>query len=467
MARIGATLSGLERTLLNRLSEANEAAAQNTLRLATLRKINAPADSPSGFVTLSGFKSQLSVVGNTLVNVTAASSLVSQAELAIDQIRTQLQTIRELVIEDEDQLLTPQERATNQAAVDAALKEIDRLAGLKVGGRRLLDGSADFVTTGGNPNQVSYVKVHARPGGNSNTIAGTVTSTATQAELTYTGAAGEVTSTATLTLTGDRGSTLIEVTAGETLTAVRDRVNLDSHRTGVTASVAGDVLTFASIAFGSRAEVAVEVTDGGPFSTTGTGVGTDATATINGQAVTGLGNLFVLEDNGLRFEIEFTGGYSGAFDAINVSGNALQFALTPQLGQTSTLAIASLQAGRLGGPSGRLIDLSTSGTYGGLGTNSSQAVRIVDEAIARLEGVAGSVRSFARSAIDSSAALLDGLETTLGEAIDSIDAVSPEEERTLLEKNQLLASNAIAGLTIVDTQRQSILALIQRIAGLR
>ena len=466
MARIGATLSGLERTLLNRLSDATTAAEQNTLRLATMQRINYPSDNPSRFVGLSDFRSQLSVVGNTLANVTAANSLVSQAELTIEQIRTQLENIRELALADEDQALTAQQRTANQSAIDSAIAEVNRLAGLRINGRRLLDGSADFATGGRDAEQVIDLNVYARPGGASNTISGTVTSAATQATLTYTGASGDVIDTATITLEGDRGTVSLSVTAGEDLTAVRDRINAESHRTGVTATVAGDVLTFTSIAYGSEAEIAVEATAGGPFSTAGTGVGTDAAATINGHAVTGAGNLFLLDDDGLRFSMEFAGGFSGAFDAITVSGSALRFVLSTDLSAASTLAIPGVQASRLGGASGKLTDLALGSAYAGLGANAPRAVRIVDEAIARIDQVAGSVGGFARAAIDSSAALLDGLETSLTETINSIDGVNRTEEQPLLAKNNLLAQNAIAGLSIIDAQRQSIVQLIQRVAGL-
>ena len=51
MGRIGAHLSGIERTLLNRLAEANAAATINSLRMATeKKKVNAPSDDPSAFV---------------------------------------------------------------------------------------------------------------------------------------------------------------------------------------------------------------------------------------------------------------------------------------------------------------------------------------------------------------------------------------------------------------------------------
>ena len=60
MGRIGAHLSGIERTLLNRLAEANTAATINSLRLATGQKINAPSDDPSAFVALGLLRSRLS-----------------------------------------------------------------------------------------------------------------------------------------------------------------------------------------------------------------------------------------------------------------------------------------------------------------------------------------------------------------------------------------------------------------------
>ncbi len=52
MGRIGARLSGIERTLLNRLAEANAAATINSLRLATGQKIHAPSHGPSAFLAL-------------------------------------------------------------------------------------------------------------------------------------------------------------------------------------------------------------------------------------------------------------------------------------------------------------------------------------------------------------------------------------------------------------------------------
>ncbi|MBX3413685.1 MAG: hypothetical protein KF708_13425 [Pirellulales bacterium] len=241
MACIGATLSGLERTLLHRLAEAQTAAADNALHRVASRSINTPVDNPRRFVALSDVPSPLAIVGHRLANVTAANSLVSQAELTLDQIHTQVESIRRLALDDEDGDLTAQERGAQQARIDAAIKEINRLAGLRVNGRRVLDGdgSAELTTSGH----------HA------------------------------------------------------------DRI-------------------------------------------------------VNSST-------------------------------------------------TATLAIPSMHASRLGGPSGMLTDLALGGAHAGLGANASRAIRIVDEALARIDLVTDTVRGFARAAIDSSAALLEGLDNAV------------------------------------------------------
>jgi len=476
MGRIGAHLSGIERTLLNRLAEASAAATISSLRMATGLKINAPSDDPSAFVALSRLQSRLSTVTATMSNVTAASSMISQAQTALDQIRTQLNTIRTELLKDEDHELTTEERAEAQANIDAAIDEINGLAATEIDGRRLLDGSADFVISGRNSSQIADLRVHSIVSGSTPTISGTVTAGATQAELVYTGTGGEITQNATLTLTGPRGSVSMSVTSGEDLEDdVAERINEKSHLTGVTASVDGDDLTFSSVEYGSSAEISVAVTSG-TFTVTGgngdgTASGTDASATINGtDAETGIatvdGNRFTISHNGFHVEIEFVAGFTGDFDTVTVSGEALSFALSPSLTHRSTLSIPALGAARLGGQSGTLDRIASGGTVSGLDANTSQAIRIVDEALADLTRVEGSVDGFYNAAVTTSSNLLADLQEDLEDAIAQTDGYDENEETLLLAKNQQLASNALAGLSIVNQQRADIVLLIQQIAGL-
>jgi len=272
-------------------------------------------------------------------------------------------------------------------------------------------------------------------------------------------------------VTGNTGSATISVANAENLTDVRDRINLESYQTGVTASVSGDTLTLNSVEFGTEANASVQVTSG-TFAVTGADAdgiarGTDAVATINGQSVTGAGNTFTVSDNSLVFKIETVGGFTGTVDTITVSGGgSLSFALGEDSSIRSTLAIQGVQAYQLGGLSGSLDQLATGGSIAGLNTNTSQAIRVVDEALADLTRVEGRIDGFANAAIASSSALLTGLQDSIQNTIDGLDKVDDQEEILLRDKNQALATNAIAALSVLDTQRQSILALIKQIAGL-
>ncbi|MEQ8791803.1 MAG: flagellin hook IN motif-containing protein [Pirellulaceae bacterium] len=811
MLRIGATLSGFERQLLNQLSQANAAAAVNSLRLATGSKVLRPGDDPSAFVQISHIDAQLSAVRRTIPNVEAASNIAAQSQLAIDQIRTQLSSIRAALLTDEDGGLDAATRAQTQLDIDAAIAEIDELAGVQINGRRLLDGSANFRVSGRNNSQIRAVDVYSVGGGspvvppqaaqltytgagrkitadanititgddgqttiavaqddaltdvadiinqrtattgvtatadgdelvlrsvdngrlaslrvavNSGTfnvsggagdgtangvdqviasgpaISGRVVEAATQASLAYTGTAGNVSGgdTSTFTLTGKRGAASIATTAGEALTDVRDRINAASHQTGITAAVAGDVLTFTSVDYGTKATIDVNVTSGA-FAVSGgngdgTAQGTNAVAEINGRTITGNtaaraatlihtelsgqiaadtdltisgslgsfnfsfsasdtlstlasaiaaqsattgvtasvsadgfdlileattqgssgsvsvevtdgafdlqadngatvttlveaapgtlvytgtnnavtadatfditgedgtavginvtagqslvavanlinaqtgatgvqaeavdgqlvitstntgpdafadldvtagaftitggdvggrdygedaltvaagadavtnsgavdGNKVNFRDNALSVTIEFAAGFSGEFSTVSISDDtALKFALTTDPGRITTLGIPGLQSAQLGGASGVLDQLATGGSLSGLDGNVSQAIRVVDEALAQLNLVEGRVDGFADGAVASSAALLSGFEDELEETLTTINGINEQEEQLLLAKNQALAANALSALSVLQQQRSSMVDLIKLLAGL-
>ncbi len=463
-ARIGATISGVELRLLNQLNQANTAAATNALRLATGEKINAPKDDPSGFVALDNFRNQRARVTSALTNVTEASSVVSQSQLALDQIRTQLTAIRALAVADEDGALTAGQRTANQAAIDTALDAISTLVNTSVNGRRVLDGSAEFQVSGVDNTQIDDVLPISLGPNESKTLSGSVGVAATRGSVTHIEGSGTISNTATFTLAGTRGETSIAVTIGESLADVATRVNSDSHLTGVTAAVSGGTnLVFTSVEYGSDATVTTTTT-AGTF-TENSSSGTDATATINGRALVGNGNRFTVADNGFTAQVEFAAGFSGTFASVTIGGDALRFSLTTDPGRISALSIPGLQTSRLGGASGTLDQLAGGGTLSGLAGNTSRAIRVIDEALGRLTVVDGIVDGFADAAIVSSSNLLEAFDEDLEFSIDSINLVDEDAEELLESKNLALAGNAIAGLAIIESQRNSILALIRRIAG--
>ena len=795
MARIGASLSGIERRLLNQLAQSNAAATLNNLHLAAGKRILAPSDNVSAFTSLAGLQTGLSTVTATMTNVTSANSLISQTQTAVSQIRTQLELIQTELLKDENQTLNASERAEGQAAIDAAIAEINSLAATTIDGRRMLDGSAAYSVQGQNSSQVSRVTVHSKgsggpavvgqkaeltytgtnrfvtidatievtgnlgtttiatttsdtledlaakinerssstgvtasvekntltfssaevganqsiaveatagtftvTGGNGDgtadgidtvygsepAIAGRVVQAATRAELEYTGSGGaiEVGDGGNLTITGQDGSSVITVSDGQALTDVATQINNVSHETGVIAEVSGNTLTFLRVDYG--AEASVSVTADSAFSVTGgyddgeaygtdmiaeiggiryapaesaelrhrepTGLITDdATVTVTGElgsvsigittgqtlsevaaainaqqdstgvvarvddvdlvlesrntgssaqigievtagtfetvedytaetaaeltytgsegklvgdvdfdltgtgphsfsfsdgdslvdikaaidletATTGVeasvdgdklilrsvatgssasiavtnvvgsfdltggngdntadgtnataassgadattphatlsGNQLTVNRNGTHFEIEFAEGFSGEFNTMTIGDGGLSFALSTDLHYRSNLSIPSLQADQLGGISGRLTDILTGGSAAGLGDNTSEALRIVEEALGQLDKAAGTVDGFYNSSIATSNSLLDDLQTDLEDAISATDGYNEDEENVLLAKNQGLASNALAGLAIMTQQRQAIIDLIKQTAGL-
>jgi len=471
MGRIGVTLSGIERSLLSRLAEANAQATLSSLRMATGNVINRPSDDPSAFVTLSGFQSRLSTVSNTMSNVTAAGSMVTQTQSTLDGVRTQLNTIRTELLKDETGSLDGTERAAAQANIDAAINQINSLAGTQIDGRRMLDGSADFNVSGRDSSQVADMRVYSTGGGTLN-IAGSVATAATQAQLVYTGEPDDtITADATFTLTGKSGTVEFSVTSGQALSAVASEINSNSHKTGITATVdtGADTLTFTSVEYGGNTQATINVSSGTFIVAAGNSTsdtGSDAQVTINGQEFAGDGNKVTVSQNGAHYVLELYATFTGDLNTITVSGDALSFALTDDPNRQATLAVPGVQAERLGGVSGQLSELASGAGLDGLDTNTSQAIRVVDEALADLTLIEGAVDGFYNASITSASGLLSDLEGDLEDAIDSINLVDDTEETQRLAYFQDLASNSAAGLAIIRQQRSNIVSLIMQAAGL-
>ncbi len=465
--RIGASISGTEKLLLNALADANAAAALHAVRLSTGKKISSPAHGPAAFVQIAGLESRLRHNDATLANVQAASNVVAETQLVLDQIRTEFETIRAALEDDENLSLTAEQRTAKQAEIDEALAAVNELATSSIAGRRRLDGSTDFRRQGLDSSQIRNLQVFSV---RETEIRGVVTTEATQGQLTYTGAGGQITSTANFDLTGELGTVTLAVTASDDLDDVAATINRQSHQTGVTAAVSGNALTFTAVGHGTRGTIAIEV-NSGTFAVTGgngdgTAQGVDAVATLNGESLTGDGNLFTYHRNGLRFRLEFQDGFAGEFDPITVGTENIQrFQLTPE-GESAQFALAGVLASQFRSRSGSLDDLQSGGSLAGLSTNTSQALRVVDEALARLTLIDGAVDGFADHTIASSAELLADVSEALEDALTAANGIDEDEETLLVAKNQQLADNVLASLAILQQQRTSMVTLLQQIAGL-
>ena len=193
---------------------------------------------------------------------------------------------------------------------------------------------AQYVNVAGvNASQITNFQVLSADPASVNTLAGSVTQAAGVAQLTYTGGfGGRITATANFTLTGSLGSANISVTFLETLTAVRDRINLQTATTGVTASVSGNQLFLRSTGVGTAATVAV-VVNSGTFNVTGgngngTANGTNAQLQINGQPVVAAGNNVSFTDALGSYAFTLVNGFTGAFNPITITSSNGTFDIT-------------------------------------------------------------------------------------------------------------------------------------------
>jgi uncharacterized membrane protein len=183
--------------------------------------------------------------------------------------------------------------------------------------------------SGVNPSEINNFQVLSAEPDSQRTLSGSVTQSATAAQLNYTGFIGLVTSNANFTLTGNLGSAVITANAFESLTTLRNRINLQSGVTGVVASVSGNTLTLRSSGVGSAATVEVDV-NSGTFNTSGgngngTANGTDAQLTINGQQVVAAGNNVSFSDSLGSYSFTVASGFTGAFSTITVTSSNGEF----------------------------------------------------------------------------------------------------------------------------------------------
>jgi flagellin-like hook-associated protein FlgL len=470
MARIGLTLSGIERQLLNSLAAANAQMAMSSYRMATGHKINSASDNPAAFVYLSGLQSQLSNVTATLTNVTAAGSIVSQVQSGISAIQSQLVTIRSVLLTDEDHGLTPDERAAAQAAINTAITEINNIAGASINGKALLGGAANYLFSGLNSSQVASLDVYSRAG-TAPTISGSVLSTATRSTVTLSLTGVIPVEGAALTITGSRGAYVLPLVEDESVETMVYDINMYSHETGVTAvQVDADTMTLTSVDYGAAATIQVQDPDA-LFTIDSDTPGVNASAEINGitfsaDSLLVSGNRFTFSNNGFQFDIEFQPGFEDEFDAITVEDGALSFTLTENLSNRSELAVPALFPVYLGGVSGTLDQLATGGTWSGLGDNTSQALRVVNEALGKITRLDGLVDGFYNAAITTASELMTNLQDNLTDAIDAVDEVNDEEELQIQAYYEILADNSVAGLTLLNQQRSMLSKMLLAIAGL-
>ena len=149
MTRINTNVSSL--VAQNRLNKTNSDLNTSLTRLSTGLRINTGKDDPAGLIASEALRSDITGINKAISNTQRANQIIATADSALGQVSSLLNDIRGLVTEASNRgALSDDEIAANQLQVDSSLEAINRIAQTTTfQGRRLLDGSLDFITSAG------------------------------------------------------------------------------------------------------------------------------------------------------------------------------------------------------------------------------------------------------------------------------------------------------------------------------
>lgn len=186
MTRINTNVNSL--VAQNRLTRTNAELQTSLTRLSTGLRINNGKDDPAGLIASEALRSDITSINKALSNTQRANQIIATADSALGQVSSLLNDIRGLVTEAANAgALSDEEVSANQLQVDSSLEAINRIAQTTTfQGRRLLDGSLDFVSTIGSVSTVRDSRIDQANLGatGSVTVDVNISTAATQAELT-------------------------------------------------------------------------------------------------------------------------------------------------------------------------------------------------------------------------------------------------------------------------------------------
>lgn len=238
MTRINTNVSSLNAQ--KTLQRSNNQLQLALTRLSTGLRINTGKDDPAGLIASESLRSDIVSVQRAITNSERANQLIATADSALGQVSSLLNDIRGLVSEAANTGALSQEQLdANQLQLDSSLEAIDRISQItSFQGRKLLDGSFDFLTSGVNNNQVQDLRIDQANFGASTQIGISIdiVQQATRGQLSF--AFNAISSDVVLEVGGKSGTEVFNFASGSSVSDIASAINLVSDATGVQAKVA-------------------------------------------------------------------------------------------------------------------------------------------------------------------------------------------------------------------------------------
>jgi flagellin len=485
----------------NQLSTSQKLNDQALERLSSGLRINSAKDDAAGLAISTRFQSQISGLNQAVRNANDGISLAQTAEGALGETVNSLQRIRDLAVQSANDTNSASDRASIQEEVDQLVSEINRIADTtQFNGLNILDG--DFTSkkfqVGANADQTIGVSIDSARANKVGSFSLKSTGTGTTA---LAAAATVGTSTVVdgedLTITGNLGTAVVDVGAGNSAKQVADAVNAKVADTGVSASAVtkarvGTVSTGA-ISFnltgadGTAVNVSAQIDSANDVSALAAAVNaksgtTGITAELNdsrnaitltsasgddiqiANASDGDGNddvAFTVQ--GLKADETTSGGVISLTDDGGGGAPTNSTRVTGQLELTSS-SVFSANAGATGGVFAATANSSTLQSVDKIDvtsqSGSNTAIKIIDGAldgINSLRATLGAVQSRFESIISNLSTTSENLSAANSRILDADFA----SETAKLAKSQVLQQAGISVLAQANARPQQVLSLLQ------
>jgi flagellin len=357
MTRVNTNVGSLiAQTRLNRTQDNLQT---SLTRLSTGLRINSGKDDPAGLIASEALRSDITAINKALSNTQRATQIIATTDSALGQVSSLLNDMRGLITEAANNgALSDDEIAANQLQIDASLEAINRVSqSTSFQGRKLLDGSLDFLTSGvSNFNKLSDVRINQANLGATGSVSVdvSVTTAATKASLSLDIPAA----TAAANASADLTVTNAIAQAAGTINIGGETITLSADAAGDADGAEGNAFNTVNITYGAVSAsssydattntLSVSVTQASGVATTG-----DIAAAINGGSdfTTSADSGGTVSGNGTA---TFTGGrdagdatISVVADTAGTAANGVTVTLVEDNSITNNTAEASIVGGNI------------------------------------------------------------------------------------------------------------------------
>jgi flagellin len=469
MSRINTNINSLQ---ANRALGKNQADLSTRLqRLSTGLRINTGKDDPAGLIASETLRSEINGIGKAVDNTNRASNVINTAEGALNEVSSLLNQVQSLVLEAANTgAISQEEVKANQLQLDSILTSINRIANTtEFGGRRLLDGSLDYTTTGLQSAAIDVAVINSAkiPDNGATTITVEVTASAQLGKVVYSG--GALGNNTTLEVAGNDGTEQISFASGTAISAVAAGINQLTTATGVTATVSGTDLKFESVGYGSAQFVTVRSVSGAWTASGVTDRGVDATVLINGSTADVEGTVASLRTSNLDVNLTLDSDFATMQGAstttqFDIDGGGAKFQIGSKVQRNGqiNIGIQSVSTSRLGDEtSGFLSELASGQPSSLVSGNTLQAQKIVDKALSQVAFIRGRLGALQKNVLETNV-------NSLGVALENVTASESAirdadfaQETAKLTRAQILTQANTSILSQANASPQNVLSLLQ------